>query len=135
MYEEIHGPAPQTPDGSRDTPRTRNRRRRKDGNSLKRTQGDELRKQDSLVTLYDASSEWKSDRLQSSLPNDPEDKHSQPSKSETVSDDLCSWPYLEQYKKEILKRLQSTPPGKVYFTSDFFMPPKVGTIKLHRPSA
>lgn len=57
MYEEIHGPAPATPNGTSDTPRMRNRRRRRQlasRSETKLTDNDP----DSLDLHYDASSEW-----------------------------------------------------------------------------
>ncbi|XP_045166682.2 uncharacterized protein LOC123530058 isoform X2 [Mercenaria mercenaria] len=122
MYEEIHGPVPQTPNGSRDTPRSRNRRRRKEAKSAPKVQEDnDTEEQLSSISLYEVSSEWTSDgALPSSssvgqieqpkvgsVTYEPEQETPKPSGSGTLSDDLCSWPYLEQYRTEILKRLTS----------------------------
>lgn len=49
MYEKIHGPVPQTPNGSRDTPRMRNQKQRDQGLD-----------DDKFAVKYDASSEWTS---------------------------------------------------------------------------
>ena len=47
MYEKIHGPIPQTPNGSHDTPRLRNRKHR-----------DKSADSEQVPARYDACSEW-----------------------------------------------------------------------------
>ena len=129
MYEEIHGPVPQTPNGSRDTPRSRNRRRRKgESNELKvQEEDDEIEEEGSYASLYEASSEMTSDGVvpsSSSAEQIPRDQNEtvtvvqtqeMPQPNGSTSDDLCSWPYLERYKTEILKRLKCTSLGKVLY--------------------
>lgn len=130
MYEEIHGPAPHTPNGSPDTPRLRNRRRRKEDNSVKTTPTyDDSEESNPLAIYCNASSELNSSdgyHLMSSsacqMGTEPteaptyetEQDIPEQSCSGNMSDDLCSWPYLEQYKKEIHVRLQTTSPGRLH---------------------
>ncbi|KAL4227024.1 hypothetical protein ACF0H5_015000 [Mactra antiquata] len=115
MYEQIHGPVPRTPNGSRETPRVRNRRRRKETSDESSTMAENA-EQEPTLRYYDASSEWTSDGCHmssssachfSNLEMTQDDKKVL---SSVHTDELCTWPYLEQYKSEILKRLQNTPP-------------------------
>ena len=161
MYEEIHGPIPETPNGSSDTPRMRNRRRRNEIASGSQTKcADGIASSSDLH--YDASSEWvasdkseddepiitseigvRPDRpertaasanferssvhfvqardVQSAqLPCDNRDVFSEqlscgPERSQSspfMDRDECNWPFLDQYREELLERVKSSPTGK-----------------------
>ncbi|WAR25062.1 hypothetical protein MAR_010766 [Mya arenaria] len=152
MYEQIHGPAPHTPNGTRDTPRIRNRRRRNldgDGNCTPTSQGGNSDEESGSIPLhYDASEEWTSSTdvigvssssgqqpvHQSNSQNyftytntdrcskyDDSAKDGKLTNKCALSDghcgsvrvDLCNWPHLEQYKQQIMERIQKTSRGEV----------------------
>ena len=58
MYQEINGPTPETPNGTIDTPRMRNRRRRRGFLSKSDTQVNSNPPDSTAELHYDASSEW-----------------------------------------------------------------------------
>lgn len=120
MYEQIHGALPQTPNGTKDTPRVR-RRRLKDRNNQE--QGTSF---GNGSLFYDASSEWNSDidgALNSSssgadnLFYGARRKHTLRESNNGVGafneDDLCSWPFIEEYKEEIMRRIHAVPPDQL----------------------
>ncbi|KAH3816487.1 uncharacterized protein LOC127832259 isoform X2 [Dreissena polymorpha] len=134
MYEQIHGPVPHTPNGSSDTPRTRNRRRREKESSINLVSGDDC-DVDPSSGNYDASSSSSStealrvtyDKTRhiadgSSYTTDttectplevysPQVSRVRPEASDSgaTSEDMCAWSHIEQYKQEILRRLEYTP--------------------------
>ncbi|KAH3846355.1 hypothetical protein DPMN_088656 [Dreissena polymorpha] len=128
MYEQIHGPVPHTPNGSSDTPRTRNRQSREKESSTNLVSGDDG-DMDPSSGNYDAcSSSLSTDALRvtydtirhiaddSSYTSDtkvysPQGYRVRPEASDSAatSEDMCAWSHIEQYKQEILRRLTYTP--------------------------
>ena len=119
MYDQIHSPPPSTPNGSRDTPRLRNRRRQHELqiNHLESA----MTSANPTVTNYDASSVWTSlDRDSGPLSSNSGSGHCNEKLNNVTmykpiqgksSDGLCYWPFIEQYKQEMMKKIQNTSSG------------------------
>ncbi|KAH3880050.1 hypothetical protein DPMN_003962 [Dreissena polymorpha] len=128
MYKQIHVHVPHTPNGSSDTPRTRNRRSREKESSTNLVSGDDG-DVDPSSGNYDASSSSSStealrvkyDKIRriadgSSYTNEtkvypPQGYRVRPeaSASGAISEYMCAWSHIEQYKQEILRRLKYNP--------------------------
>lgn len=104
MYEKIHGPAPKCPNGSRDTPRMRNRKQREHISAEPGQDGE------TTPIKYEASSEWTSsnDRLCNSSMSDVKVAENTPS---FANDGGCSWQCTDEYRQEITDRLKESSPG------------------------